>query len=147
MKPRYAAVLGGLLSIALLGVATSAVSAATPQRVKVTGEVIDSWCYLSEIMYPEGTAHHQCAIWCAAGGIPVGLLGEDGKVYIILKTGDDTGNVANPAVLEMQSRKVSVDGDLIERDGMNYLLINQVVADQGVTNLTHEDYGIQPFGE
>lgn len=147
MKPRYATVLGGLLSIALLGVATSAGSAATPQRVKVTGEVIDSWCYLSEIMYPEGTAHHQCAIWCAAGGIPVGILGEDGKVYIVLKLGDDTGNVANPTVLEMQSRKVSVDGDLIERDGMNYLLINQVVADQGVVNLTHEDYGIQPFGE
>lgn len=147
MKPRFPAALGGLLSIALLGAATSAVSAATPQRVKVTGEVIDSWCYLSEIMYPEGTAHHQCAIWCAAGGIPVGLLGEDGKVYIILKTGDDTGNVGNPAVLEMQSRKISVDGDLIERDGMNYLLIKQVVADQGIVNLTHDDYGIQPFGE
>ncbi|MHA1600218.1 MAG: hypothetical protein ACTSW2_05285 [Alphaproteobacteria bacterium] len=147
MKLRFIAALGGLLSIALLGVATGAVSAATPKRVKVTGEVIDSWCYLSEIMYPEGTAHHQCAIWCAAGGIPVGILGEDGTVYIVLKLGEDTNNVANPSVLEIQSRKVTVDGDLIERDGMNYLLINQIVADQGIVNLTHEDYGIQPFGE
>jgi len=147
MKPRTAAALGGLLSVLLLGVATSAAGAATAQRVKVTGEVIDSWCYLSEIMYPEGTAHHQCAIWCAAGGVPVGILGEDGKVYIVLKLGDDTTNVANPAVLKMQTRKVSVDGDLIERDGMNYLLVNQVVADQGVVHLTHDDYGIQPFGE
>ena len=147
MKARIVAAMSGLLSIALLGVAASSVSAATPQRVKVTGEVIDSWCYLSEIMYPEGTAHHQCAVWCAAGGVPVGILGDDGTVYIVLKLGEDANNVANPSVLEMQSRKVTVDGDLIERDGMNYLLINQVVADQGVVNLTHEDYGIQPFGE
>ena len=147
MKPRFAAALGGLLGMALLGATASAVSAATPQRVKVTGEVIDSWCYLTEIMYPEGTAHHQCAIWCAAGGIPVGLLGDDGTVYIILKMGTDTASVANPSVLEVQTHKVSVDGNLIERDGMNYLLIDKIVADQGIVNLTHDDYGIQPFGE
>jgi hypothetical protein len=147
MKPRFAAVLGGLLGVALLGATASTVAAATPQRVKITGELIDSWCYLTEIMYPEGTAHHQCAIWCAAGGVPVGILGEDGTVYIILKLGEDANSVANPAVLEMQTHKVTVDGDLIARNGMNYLLINQVVADQGIVNLTHDDYGIQPFGE
>ncbi|HEY5597734.1 MAG TPA: hypothetical protein VIK47_02915 [Kiloniellales bacterium] len=147
MKPRFAVVLGGLLSIALLGAATGTAAAATAQRVKITGEVIDSWCYLTEIMYPEGTAHHQCAIWCAAGGVPVGILGEDGTVYIVLKLGGDSTNVANPAILEMQSHKVSVEGDLIARDGMNYLLIDQVVADQGIVNLTHGDYGVQPFGE
>ena len=147
MKPRFATVLGALLSLAMLGAATGAVAAATPQRVKVTGEVIDSWCYLSEIMYAEGTAHHQCAIWCAAGGVPIGILGEDGKVYLILKLGNDAANVANPAVLKLQTRKVSVEGDLIERGGMNYLLINQVIADEGVVNMTHADYGVQPFGE
>lgn len=146
MKSRYAAAWNGLLGMALLAGATSTVSAA-PQRVQVTGEVIDSWCYLSEIMYAQGTAHYQCALWCAAGGVPVGILGDDGTVYIVLKLGDDTTNVANPAVLDIQTRKVTVDGDLIERDGMNYLLVNQVVADQGIVNLTHEDYGIQPFGE
>ena len=147
MKPRSAAVVGALLSLALIGAATGPVAAATPQRVKVTGEVIDSWCYLSEIMYPEGTAHHQCAIWCAAGGVPVGILGEDGTVYLILKLGNDTANVANQAVLKLQTRKVSVEGDLIERGGMNYLLINQVIADEGVVNMTHADYDVQPFGE
>lgn len=146
MTSRTTAALGGLLSV-LLGAASGAAGAATGQRVTVTGEVIDSWCYLSEIMYPEGTAHHQCAIWCAAGGVPVGILGEDGTVYIVLKLGDDTTNVANPKVLKMQTRKVTVDGDLIARDGMNYLLVDQVVADQGIVNQTHADYGIQPFGE
>lgn len=146
MKQQYAAALAGALSVALLSVAPSTVSAA-PQRVQITGEVIDSWCYLSEIMYAEGTAHYQCALWCAAGGIPVGILGDDGKVYIVLKLGDDTTNVASQAVIDIQTRKITVDADLIERDGMNYLLIDKVVADRGVVNLTHDDYGIQPFGE
>ena len=40
--------------------------------VTVTGEVIDSWCYLTEIMYPLGTAHHQCARRLGHGRLPVG---------------------------------------------------------------------------
>lgn len=127
------------------GVAPGAAQAA-PERVQVTGEVIDSWCYLTEIMYPEGSAHHLCAIWCAVGGVPVGIKSEDGTVYFVLKMGDDGENVANPRILEIQSRQVKVDGDLYVRDGLNYLLIGQVVSDDGIGNLTHDEYGIQPFG-
>jgi len=125
----------------------TAAQAAAPQRVEVTGEVIDSWCYITEIMYPEGTAHHQCALWCAAGGIPVGILGDDGEVYLVLKMGDDTTSVANPTVLDIQSHRVRVDGELYLRDGMKYLLVDRIITDAGIVNLTHEDYGIQPFGE
>ena len=113
----------------------------------MTGEVIDSWCYITEIMYPEGTAHHQCALWCAAGGIPVGILGDDGEVYLVLKMGDDTTSVANPTVLDIQSHRVRVDGDLYLRDGMKYLLVDRIITDAGIVNQTHEEYGIQPFGE
>ncbi len=138
--------LAGLICVAL-GAGATVVQAAAGQRVKVTGEVIDSWCYLTEIMYPEGSAHHQCALWCAAGGIPVGILADDGTVYTVLKLGDDTTSNANSKVLEIQSHRVSVEGDLYARDGINYLLIDRVVDDQGIVKLTHDDYGIQPFGE
>ena len=125
----------------------TAAQAAAPQRVEVTGEVIDSWCYITEIMYPEGTAHHQCALWCAAGGIPVGILGDDGEVYLVLKMGDDTTSVANPTVLDIQSHRVRVDGDLYLRDGMKYLLVDRIITDAGIVNQTHQEFGIQPFGE
>ena len=121
--------------------------AATGKRVQVTGEVIDSWCYITEIMFPEGTAHHQCALWCAAGGIPVGILADDGTVYMVLKVGDDGNNVANPAVLKIQSHRVSVDGALYERDGINYLVVEQIQSDEGIVKVNHEDWGVQPFGE
>ena len=122
-------------------------AAAAPQRIQVTGEVIDTWCYITDIMFAEGTTHHQCALWCAVGGIPVGVLGDDGEVYMVLKVGDDTTNVANPAILEIQTHRVSVDGELYERDGIKYLLIDQVVNDEGIVTVNHDDFGIQPFGE
>ncbi len=147
MTAKQRVLLGGVLC-AVLATATAATgAAATAERVKVTGEVIDSWCYLTEIMYPEGSAHHQCALWCAAGGIPVGVLADDGEIYTILKFGTDATSVANPKVLEIQSHRVSVEGDLYRRDGINYLLIDQVVGDEGIVKLTHDDYGIQPFGK
>ena len=54
--------------------ALPAEAATTPKRVQVSGEIIDTWCHVTEIMYSQGTAHHQCAVWCAVGGIPVRSL-------------------------------------------------------------------------
>lgn len=132
---------------ALFGAALAApATAAKPERVKVTGEIIDTWCYITEIMYAEGTAHHQCAVWCAAGGIPVGILGDDGQVYMVLKLAGDDTSVGNPAIMKIQTHRVTVDGSVYTRDGLKYI-VNQVVDDSGIVNKTHEDYGIQPFGK
>jgi hypothetical protein len=131
-----------------LAAASGPGSAATPERVQVTGEIVDTWCYLTEIMYPvEGTAHHQCAVWCAVGGIPVSIRSDDGEVYMVLKVDEDDTSVADPKVVKIQTHQVTVDGDLYQRDGVNYLVVTQVEDDQGVVNLNHEDYGIVPFGE
>jgi len=143
MKTASGAFLAGALVLALSAPST----AATPERVSVTGEIIDSWCYLTEIMYPEGSAHHECALWCAAGGVPVGLRADDGTVYIILKIGDEATSAANPRLMKIQSHEVSVEGDVFMRDGFNYLVIDRVANDAGIVNLTHDDYGIQPSGE
>jgi hypothetical protein len=139
--------IGALLAAVLVAGFGASASAAAGERIKVTGEVIDTWCYITEIMFPEGSAHHQCAVWCAAGGIPVGILGDDGTVYMVLKTGDDATSVANPAVLEIQSHRVKVDGALYKRDGINYLVVNRVLADEGIVKVNHEEWGIQPFGK
>jgi len=121
--------------------------ATTPHRAQLTGEVIDTWCYLSEIMYAEGTAHHQCAIWCAAGGVPIGLLAEDGQVYFIVGFEGRSTTLADPRLLEIQTHRITVDGSVYERDGLKYLTVSEVLKDEGIVNLTHEEYGIQPFGE
>ena len=101
MKFLTATIAGAMLALTLGS------GSAAAERATITGEVIDSWCYLTEIMYPLGTAHHQCAIWCATGGIPVGILDDNGRVYIVLSIENDSDNVANPTVLDIQSHRTS----------------------------------------
>ncbi|MGI9464012.1 MAG: hypothetical protein ACR2OM_08730 [Aestuariivirgaceae bacterium] len=66
---------------------------------------------------------------------------------MVLKVEDDDVTVANQKILTVQTHEVTVDGDLYVRDGVNYLIVNAIADDKGVVNMTHEDYGIQPFGE
>lgn len=149
MKQRgvFAALLAAMLWTVPLSGAHADARHASAKTVKVTGEIIDSWCYLTEIMYPLGTAHHQCAVWCAAGGIPVGILSDDGTPYILLSFQGSGQSVASPALLDLQTHHVVLEGQAFERDGMHYLVADRLVEDHGITNMTHEDYGIQPFGE
>ena len=127
-------------------VATHAATSAA-KRVTVTGEIIDTWCNVTMIMFAEGSGHFQCAVWCAAGGIPVSIKDEDENVYVVLRVEGEDTNVASPSIIKIQAHQVTVEGDLIERDGVKYLLVTQVADDQGIVNLSHEDVGIQPFGK
>lgn len=136
-----------LLSGVLLSV-PMVTQAAEGERIQVTGEIIDTWCYYSGVMGgPDavtGTAHHTCALWCSAGGIPVGLLGEDGQVYMVLKIEGDDESSGGDTQLRLASHEITADGLLYHRDGLNYLVVEEVVADHGITKLNHEDYGPVP---
>ena len=136
-----------ILLLALAAILPTAAPAMAAERVHVTGEVIDTWCAMSGIMYGYGTAHHQCAVWCAVGGIPVSIKAPDGTFYMVLRLDGDDTSVANPRLVDIQTHEVTVDGDLYRRDGVNYLLVDEVASDGGIVNLTHEEYGIVPFGE
>ena len=127
-----------------LGAATAA-GAATAQRISVTGEIIDTWCYVTEIIHGSGTAHHQCAVWCAIGGIPVSVLGDDGKVYVVLRVEDDDTSVANPRLLTVQSHQVTVDGDLYERDGVRYLIVTQTYLCEPTSAVIRQPYKNHTF--
>jgi hypothetical protein len=115
--------------------------------VTISGEVVDTWCNVSGLMFALGTAHHQCAVWCTLGGIPVSIRDRDGNFYLLLKIEDDDRSVASPRLARFQSHEVTVKGELLERDGVKYLLVNQVADEKGVINMTHAEHGIQPFGQ
>lgn len=136
-----------ILAGVILAVPTAA-SAADGERIQVRGEMIDTWCYYSGVMGgPDavvGSAHHTCALWCSAGGIPVGLLAEDGTVYMVLKIEGDDANSGGDTQLSLASHEITADGLSYERDGLNYLVVEKIVEDHGITNLNHEDYGTVP---
>lgn len=137
-----------LLITAALAALPYAGMAAEGERVTVTGEAIDTWCYFSGVMGgPDavvGSAHHTCALWCSAGGIPVGLLTEEGDVYMVLKMGDDATSNGGDTQLRIASHTITADGMLYERDGINYLVVSEVVADDDIINATHNDFGTIP---
>jgi len=77
------------------------------EKVTLKGELMDTWCYVSQVMGSQrvvvGTSHHVCAVWCAAGGIPVGLLDhESGEIYMILSVEGDGVGVANEKLLSFR---------------------------------------------
>ena len=134
--------------MALALAAPAAAPAAEPERVRVEGEMIDAWCYFSGVMggYDAvvGSAHHTCAMWCAAGGIPVGLKADDGTVYMVLKLAGADPLAAPETLLTVASSRLTVDGLHYVRDGVNYLVVEKVLEDEGVTNRNHEDFGPVP---
>lgn len=135
------------ITLALL-CAPLSVQAAEGTRIQVSGEIIDTWCYYSGVMgSPDavvGSAHHTCALWCSAGGIPVGVLAEDGTVYMVLKVDQDTESAGGDTLLNLAAHTVDVDGMHYERDGLNYLVVANVESDLGLTNQNHDDYGTVP---
>ncbi|WP_294611067.1 hypothetical protein [uncultured Roseovarius sp.] len=136
------------ISALLMMLGATAAQAAGGERIQVKGEIIDTWCYYSGVMGgPDavvGSAHHTCALWCSAGGIPVGLLAEDGTVYMVLKIEGDANSAGGDTQLKLASHEITADGMFYRRDGLNYLVVEKVVTDHGITNLNHEDYGPIP---
>jgi hypothetical protein len=136
---------GAAAAMALLASAGMSVA---QEKVKVTGEVIDTWCYLSGVMGgPEavvGTAHHTCAMWCAAAGIPIGLLAEDGTLFMVLKLEGAGTASGTENILRIQSNKITAEGVAYKRDGQNYLIVDKVVANAGITVKNHGEVGVVP---
>lgn len=136
----------GLVAAVWAGSASAATEEA--KQVKITGEVIDTWCYYSGVMGGAdavvGSAHHTCAIWCAAGGIPVGVLADDGTVYMVMKLEGAAPLEDSEALLEIQSDRITASGMHYLRDGINYLIVENVVDNEGIVNLTHNDFGVIP---
>ncbi len=137
-----------LASLALSALAALPAQAAEGKRIEIKGELIDTWCYFSGVMGgPEsvvGTAHHTCAMWCAAGGIPVGLLGEDGEVYMVLKLPKDDESNGGETFLTLTNDTIEAEGMHYKRDGINYLVVSEVISNEGIPNKTHEDFGVIP---
>lgn len=133
---------------AMLASGMTAHAATEGKRVTVTGEIMDTWCYYSGVMGGQdavvGSAHHTCAIWCAAGGIPIGLLTDTGEVYLVLELQGVGTADGKETVLELQSDRITADAMLYERDGFKYLVVEKVTSNEGITKLTHVDFGVVP---
>lgn len=88
----------------------------------VTGEVIDTGCYLAH--EARGEKHVGCATKCINGGMPMGILTSDGTLYLVTLNHDD----ADPynQLKTMAGKTVSVTGTVMERSGMKGIDVTTV---------------------
>jgi hypothetical protein len=92
------------------------------EEVNVKGEVLDLSCYMSGGAKGEG--HKGCAEKCLSNGMPIGLLGSDGKVYLLV---EDHKNAEPYQSLKKQAAaQVSVTGKYFQRNGMPGIVIAKV---------------------
>lgn len=86
-------------------------------RQTLTGEIVDSKCYLGVMNPGQLTPHRACAIRCISGGIPPVLLVRPQKgpaVYLLLVSA--AGKPVNQQVLDFVAEPVSITGK-VERQG------------------------------
>jgi hypothetical protein len=95
-----------------------------PKRVPLgdatlTGEIVDSKCYLGVMNPGRGKVHRDCAARCLSGGIPPALLIRDdaGQSRVVLLHGPDLGRKALSRVAE----RVRVSGRLYRIGDRNVL--------------------------
>lgn len=94
------------------------------EEISVSGEVLDLSCFMASGAKGEG--HKGCAEKCINNGMPIGLLGDDGKVYLLV---EDHKN-ADPyqSLKEHAAAQVSVSGKYFVRNGMPGIVIGKVEA-------------------
>jgi len=86
----------------------------------VTGEILDMKCYMTSGAHGDG--HKDCADMCLKGGSPMGILADDGKVYLLIE-GKDTAPYE-------EARKhggdmMTVTGTLSEKNGVQALIVSE----------------------
>lgn len=121
---RALAVLGlaSVLAFSLVALAqaeeTKAPAKAQPKTMSVTGELVDLGCYLGHGAKGEG--HKECALKCAAMGMPIGILTSKGDLYLLTVSHDD----ADPfnQCKDWMAEQVTVTGKTMERDGMKAIV-------------------------
>lgn len=118
--------LAGLGLVASLGLAVAApvrAQAAAPQEVTVSGTVVDLTCKFTKGV--SGEAHRKCGEICASAGLPLAILGSDGKLYLPL--GQDAGKP--PVDLKAKvDQKVTVKGKLFTGNGATGIVITSVTS-------------------
>jgi hypothetical protein len=93
------------------------------KAITVTGQVIDTGCYLSHDS--KGPDHAACAAACAKNGVPLAILDASGKIYMPIAADHKNQNLKLMPFIE---KKVKVSGTLLDKGGVNGIAIKTIEA-------------------
>ena len=89
-----------------------------------TGEILDAGCYLGHGAM--GAKHAECALKCAANGMPLMLLTKEGKAILLTPNHDNPD--AFGELKTMAGSMATVTGTLSERGGVKGIEVTAVTA-------------------
>jgi hypothetical protein len=103
--------------------------------VTLTGEIVDSKCYLGVMNPGSGKVHRDCAARCLSGGIPpIFATSDQGQQFLLV--GTDGNAIAPDALREYVAEPITVSGELLQRGTSRLLRID-------VKGLRHAPDGLQ----
>ena len=94
--------------------------AAGPPKT-ITGELVDMGCYMGH--GAKGAGHIACATKCINGGMPMGLLTNDGSLYLLTLNHDNAAPYNKIKVFA--GKTVAVTGVTMERSGMKAIDVTE----------------------
>jgi hypothetical protein len=97
---------------------------ASKQRT-LTGTVIDVSCKFGQGL--SGAEHKMCSEICADRGLPLAILGEDGKLYLATSSGMP-GEGQNARLKAFAEQKVTVSGKVFAAGGASAIQIDKIQA-------------------
>jgi len=98
---------------------------ATPKsrNATITGVVVDVSCKFGQGL--TGADHKVCAEICADRGIPLAILGNDGKLYVPTSAAM-SGDAQNARLKAFAEQKVKVSGKVFDAGGANAIQIASI---------------------
>ena len=95
------------------------------REVTVKGEVVDVACYLRFGEKGMGDGHKTCGEACAKNGGSLGILTQEGKLYVSVLP-DDHSTSPNAILLEHISHQVEATGVVRSKGGVRGIMISKV---------------------
>ena len=90
------------------------------RQASITGTVVDVSCKFG--LGLSGADHKMCAEVCSDRGIPLAILGNDGKLYIPTST-SMPGDAQNSRLKPFAEQKVKVSGKVFAAGGANAIQV------------------------
>jgi hypothetical protein len=91
--------------------------------IAVTGEIVDSKCYLGVMNPGNGKVHRDCAARCLSGGIPpIFVTSDRGEQYLLI--GLDGRSLQRDVLREFVAEPMTLRGEALQRGDTRFLAID-----------------------
>ena len=109
--------------VAVVGMSAAVFADEKAKTETVTGEVVDLACYLDH--GAKGEKHAKCAEHCISGGMPVGVLTDDGKLFLVIGA---KHKALNKDLAQYAAKKITVTGTVGTQNGVSLITVEKYEA-------------------